>query len=224
MNKGKPMQAWVSEVSRVVRMPSWIARKALSTRPPISSRPSAAPPVSSPPDPPEAGEVLSAPVVSLLEPPPPAAVDLTTSIALAQLADENAALRAQIAEMAATMAGLRREVLASSEKDLVRLALTIAERVVGRELALDPNLIVAWARDAIERLAAKDNVVIAVARDVRDSVADDSWGVQGIEHRVQTEAQLASGIVEVRTPEGSVATGVEARLAAIAEVLGVSDP
>ena len=222
MNKGKPIQAWVAEVSRVVRMPSWIARKGLSTRPPISSRPSAAP-LPSTSDVPEAFDVAPAPVVSLPEPPPPAAVDLTTSIALAQLADENAALRAQIAVMAGTMAGLRREVLASSEKDLVRLALTIAERVVGRELALDPDLVVAWAREAIERLGAKDHVVIAVAGDVRDAVADDSWGAQGIEHRVHTDAQLASGIIEVRTPEGSVATGAEARLAAIAEVLGVAE-
>lgn len=219
------MQAWVAEVARVVRMPSWIARKGLSTHPPIPSRPSGAP-ASSAPEGSDAREVAPAPlpVVSLLEPPPPAAVDLTTSIALAQLAEENAALRTHIAEMAATMAGLRRDVLASSEKDLVQLALTIAGRVVGRELALDPNLVVEWAREAIARLAAKDDVVIAVARDVHDSVAGESWVARGIEHRVQTDGQLASGIVEVRTPEGSVSTGADARLAAIAEALGVEDP
>jgi hypothetical protein len=235
MNKVKPMQAWVAEVSRVVRMPSWIARKGLSTHPPIPSRPSVAPASSLPEAPdgqvagapfghaPDGRDAAPPPIVSLLGPPPPAAVDLTTSIALAQLADENATLRAHIAEMAATMAGLRCEVLASSEKDLVQLAMTIAGRVVGRELALDPHLVVAWAREAIERLAAKDNVVIAVARDVRDSVADDAWAAQEIEHRIQTDAQLASGIVEVRTPEGSVSTGAEARLRAVAEALGVAD-
>jgi hypothetical protein len=223
MNKPKPgplvIETWVPEVSRVARMPSWIARKSLSTRPPIPSvAPPSVPPASEPRD------ATSPAIVSMPEPPPPAAVDLTTSIALAQLADENAALRTQITEMAATMAGLRRDVLAASEDDLVRLALTVAGRVVGRELTVDPSLVVEWARDAVEALAAKDGVVIAVARDVRDAVSADAWNAIGVEHRVQTDPQLAPGILEVRTPEGTVATGKGPRLAAIAEALGVVDP
>ena len=222
MSKVPPMQAWVAEVSRVVRMPSWIARKGLSTRPPIPSVPPAGT-ASSAPVGPEPRDAVSPPVDTTPEPPPPAAVDLTTSIALAQLAEENAALREQVAEMAATMARLRREVLSASEAELVELALTIARRVVGRELTTDPGLIVLWARDAVERLAAKDDVVIAVARDVRASVGADSWATLGVEHRVQTDHQLASGIIEVRAPEGTVSTGADARLCAIAEALGIAE-
>jgi hypothetical protein len=219
MNKANPIQAWVAEVSRVARMPSWIARKGMSTRPPIPSASSLAGPSTAPAL--ETRESAQAAVLSIPEPPPPAAVDLTTSIALAQLAEENAALRTQVTEMAATMAGLRREVLAASEQELVQLALTIAGRVVGRELTTDPSLVVDWAREAVEALAAKDDVVIALARDVRDSVSGDEWSALGIEHRVQADAQLASGIVEVRTTEGRVSTGADARLAAVAEALGV---
>jgi len=230
VSKPKPgalfIQAWVgSETTDAVRRPSWIARR-MSTRPPTPSVAPAAPIPSVAP----AGTIAPAEpteqpvsIVSMSQPPPPAAVHIATSMALAQVSDENAALRAQITEMAATMARLRREVLAASEGELVKLALTVAERVVGRELTTDPTLVVAWAREAVESLAAKDGVVIAVARDVRDEVPASAWGEVGVEHRMQTDALLARGGVEVRTPEGTVATGAAARLAAVSQALGVGE-
>jgi flagellar assembly protein FliH len=162
-------------------------------------------------------------VVTLPDPPPAAAVHIATSMALAQVSDENAALRAQITEMAATMARLRGEVLAASEGELVKLALTIAERVIGRELKTDPTLVVDWAREGIAFLAAKDGVVIAVARDVRDEVPEGAWAGLAVEHRVQTDPQLAPGAVEVRTPAGTVATGAAARLEPVVQALGVGE-
>jgi hypothetical protein len=218
------MQAWVKEISgvaRVERRPSWIARK-MSTHPPLpapSPVPSMVPRASI--HVPREDRAASTPVP---QPPLPPSIDLTASIALAQLRDENAALRAQVAEMAGTMARLRREVLEASEGELVMLALTIAERVVARELRTDPALVAAWAREAIEKLAAKDGVVIAVAKDVRDELPDDTWNVVGAPHRVQTDGQLPPGAIEVRTPEGTVAAHAEARFAAVAHALGVVDP
>jgi hypothetical protein len=210
-------QAWLSEVTGVTPRPSWIARKHASTRPPTPS-------VAPPPALPAAVEPIeeAAPILSIA-PPPPAVVSFETSAALAQLADENAALRGQIAEMAATMARLRRDVLAASEGELVELALSIAERVVGRELENDPVLVVAWAREAIDGLGAKDDVVISVARDVRDRVPADAWAALGVEHSIQTDAHLGPGMLEVRTPEGTVAAGAEARLASVAHALGIEE-
>ncbi|MGA7122864.1 MAG: FliH/SctL family protein [Polyangiaceae bacterium] len=223
MNKPKPgtlfIQAWAgSEVSSSARRPSWIARR-MSSRPPVPSVTPAPsiPPVVEPAEQPPA-------VVTLPEPPPPAAIEIATALALAQVSDENAALRAQITEMAATMARLHSEVLAASEGELVKLALTIAERVVGRELKTDPALVVAWAREGIESLAAKDGVVIAVARDVRDEVPAAAWSEVGVEHRIQTDVLLAPRAVEIRTPEGTLSTGAEARLEAVAQALGLGEP
>jgi hypothetical protein len=158
-------------------------------------------------------------IVEVHEPPPPAASEIAASMAIAQLSDENAALRGQIVEAHAAMAGLRREILANSEGELVRLALAIAERVVGRELTTDPKLVVSWAREAVEQLAAEENVVIAVARDVAKAVSPEAWRDVGTAHKRQTDPQLAPGTVEVRTPEGTIATGADARLGAIAEAL-----
>jgi flagellar biosynthesis/type III secretory pathway protein FliH len=193
-----------------------MARKGLSTRPPSPSV------VPLPPLPRSIEAADAAPPIVTVPPPPlPPPVDLMASAAFAQLAAENAALREQIADMTATMTRLRREVMTASEGELVELALSIAERVVGRELQSDPVLVVAWAHEAIDALGAKDGVVIATARDVRERAPADAWAAIGIEHRLQTDAQLGPGVVEVRTPEGTVVTGAEARLAAVGHALGI---
>jgi flagellar assembly protein FliH len=225
------IQAWggTDVVAGVAQRPSWIARKALSTRPP---NPSIAP-LPLPPVIIESTDEPAQPIVSMRAPPMPAfsmrapplatAADLAASAAAAQLAEENAALRAQIAEMETAMGRMRIDVLAASEEELVRLAMSIAERVVGRELETDPTLIVAWARECIEQLGAKDGIVVAFAKDVREQIPAVAWADLGVEHRTFADAQLAPGSVEVRTPEGTIAAGAEARLAAVTHALGLEE-
>ena len=50
------------------------------------------------------------------------------------------------------VAALRAGMLHKTERDVVRIALAIAERVLSRELAVDPELLLAMARVAIDRL------------------------------------------------------------------------
>jgi len=202
-----------------------MARRAVSSRPPsagsaASSIPAPASPEAIAPEPP--ADPFAEPALDGAVP-PLASVDLLTSAALAQLADENAALREQVAEMAAAMAKLRRQVLEASEGELVKLALAIAERVVSRELATDPALIAAWAREAIQSLAAKDEVVIAVAKDVSQRVPSEAWEMTGVDLCVQSDSQLEAGSVEVRTREGIIATGPAARIAAVSTALGLGE-
>jgi len=143
---------------------------------------------------------------------------------LERLREENTTLQGRIAEMAVTMARLRRDVLEASEPELVQLALTIGERVVGRELAMDPCLVVEWAEEAVQALAAKDEVVIALAKDVASQVPAEGWAGTGLEQRVQMDPELAPGSVEVRAPEAVVAAGAQARLTSVAQALGISEP
>jgi len=218
------VSVWTPEVSVITRRPSWMARK-MSTRPPAPVAPTPIPSAPSVHPPPEAAAVPS-PVPSV---PPPSeiisiapVVDVMSATVIAQLSEENAALRAQVAEMGAAMARLRRQILEASEGELVQLAIVIAERVVSRELATDPDLVVHWARQAIDSLAAKDEVVIAVAKDVASDVSPESWAKLGIPHELLQDAQLPSGVIEVRTPQGIVAVNADARLQAMANALGGS--
>ncbi len=215
------MNAWPPEVSVVTRRPSWMARK-MSTRPPAPSVP---PPASQPPAGPSSVAPPPEPEASAASQELPRVVpdvDLASSSVIAQLADDNAALRAQVAEMASTMARLRRQILEASEGELVKLSLSIAERVVARELAIAPDLVVAWAREAIDVLAAKDEVVIAVAKEDLADMPGDAWDAIGLPYRVEHDPQLVSGAIEVRTPQGIVAVGAEARLSAVAAALGMA--
>jgi flagellar assembly protein FliH len=142
---------------------------------------------------------------------------------LERLRVDSAAMQDRVAEMAVTMARLRRDVLEASEPELVQLALSIAERVVGRELAADPGLLVGWAHEAVQALAAKDEVVIAIAKDVASRVPAQSWEAMGPDIRVLTDPALGLGAVEVRAPEAVVEAGARARLTSVALALGVSD-
>ena len=215
---------WTPEVSVITRRPSWMARK-MSTRPPAPVAPTPIPSAPSVHPPPEAAAAPS----SVPSVPPPSeiisiapVVDVMSATVIAQLSEENAALRAQVAEMGAAMARLRRQILEASEGELVQLAIVIAERVVTRELATDPDLVVHWARQAIDSLAAKDEVVIAVAKDVASDVSPESWAKLGVPHELLQDAQLPSGVIEVRTPQGIVAVNADARLQAMANALGGS--
>ena len=211
------MEGWSPDVTAGQR-PSWILRKITPSRPPITSaRPSGRRTI--PP------EISSEPteVIASLHPPPPGPVEIATSMALTQLADENMALRLELEEMQATVGRLRREILEASEPELVKLALAIGERVVGRELATDPSLVVTWARDAVEALGAEGGVVIAVARDIARHVSAEAWGALDAPHREITDGQLPAGTLEVRGAEGIVTTGLSPRLAAVAQALGVPE-
>jgi hypothetical protein len=207
----------IEAISGVSRRPSWISRKRGSTRPPESRapRPPALPTIVD-----EAPSELEPNLTPFAEP-SPLSVDLGIAAELARITEENERLHSQVAAMAATMARLRREVLESSEPELVRLASAIAERIVGRELATDPALVVAWAREAIQSLAAKDEVVIALARDVAQQVSRDAWSAIDSYHRVQTDPLLTPGAIEVRAAEGTISAGADARIAAVAQALGL---
>ena len=219
------VSVWTPEVTVITRRPSWMARK-MSTRPPAPVAPTPIPSAPSAHPPPEAAAAAPSAVPAAM----PASeiisiapvVDVMASTVIAQLSDDNAALRAQVAEMAAAMARLRRQILEASEGELVQLAVVIAERVVARELATEPDLVVHWARQAIDALAAKDEVVIAVAKDVASDVSPEAWAKLGIPHELLQDAQLAPGVIEVRTPQGIVAVNAEARLQAVANALGAS--
>jgi flagellar biosynthesis/type III secretory pathway protein FliH len=204
------LRSWLQEEAVTTRHPSWIAPKRKSSGPP--SEPAVPEPMEAEMSEPPRGEPDNSESES-------AALCLRMSVELASLRDENAALRAQLAEMASAMAKLHRDVLEASEGELVRLALAIAERVVGKELELKPTLIVEWARQAVQLLAAKDEVVIGLARDVAQQIPREAW--QAIDAELQTDPLLADGSVEVRAAGGTVAAGAAARLEAVSDALGL---
>jgi len=138
------------------------------------------------------------------------------------LREEYAALRAQVAAQGTALAEIRRAVLAASEGDLIRLACAVAERVARRELTVDPTLVVTWARDAVEALVTTDPIRLLVAPDLA-AVVDEGAFREAINKlgSVEIDPTLPSMGCEVRTRASRVEASVDARLATIAEDLGV---
>lgn len=127
--------------------------------------------------------------------------------------------RAEIARLASVLATVRARVLEEAEPEIVRLALAIAERVVGRELAADPRIVARWIEEGLASLPGPNEPTVAVAPDVAATLGEDA-STRGA---VLVDAALAPGSCELRDGPSVVAIGVRARLAALSDALGV-DP
>lgn len=159
---------------------------------------------------------VPSPSVAFVEPAPPSAP------AYPDLRGENATLRDEITALRTALAELRRAVLLASEPQLVRLSYGIAERIVRRELSVDPALVLTWVRDAVEALAASDGLCLAVSPDLA-LVLDEETFRGAVTNLTTFEVDPALGPMrcEVRTRVARVDVSLEERLATISEELGV---
>jgi flagellar assembly protein FliH len=114
------------------------------------------------------------------------------------------------------LAALRPRLREQAERDVVRLAVAIARRVVRRELAIDPQAITGLVKAAIEQLAAEERIRVRIhpedAAAVRSSLAQagraDSVEVTG-------DAGLERGSVIFETERGNLDASAETQLAEI---------
>lgn len=128
----------------------------------------------------------------------------------------HARIEAALARFANTIdriAALRGDLLRQSERDLVRLAIAMAERIVRREVQLDRDLVLTMARAAIARLG---DTAIATIRLNPDDLAALS---ARLEIRTATgpirlveDPRIASGGCFVESDLGVVDATIEAQL------------
>lgn len=134
-------------------------------------------------------------------------------------------LRAQLRQTVAALALARRELLAASEPEVVKLALAVAERVTGRELETDPELVRRWVAEGSRHLGEQDDLQVMVAPDVAVRLGDDAWTTHdGRTLAVQIDASLPSGHCELRGQFSRVDASLKARLAAVARELQSETP
>jgi flagellar biosynthesis/type III secretory pathway protein FliH len=112
-------------------------------------------------------------------------------------------------------------VLEASEGELVKLALAIAERVIGLELTTNPEQLVSWAKEAIATLPAREQLVVALSSDLADVLPKSAWvNVTNDRHTLEVDHRLPPGTCEVRTSATSVEVSAAARLEAVSETIG----
>jgi flagellar assembly protein FliH len=110
---------------------------------------------------------------------------------------------------------LRVVVMHQAERDIVRLAIAIAERIVRRQVDLDPSVLAAIARAAATRLGSR------VVATIHLNPADHARIGAGVRGAVELHADpdVPPGGVEVRSAFGTIDAGIEAQVRELSRAL-----
>lgn len=164
------------------------------------------------------------PMDSAVPPPPSLPLEAAKQLVaeeLAKIAPLVEELRQGLGEARGSLERARRDALVESEQELVRLALAIAERVVGREIAMDPKVVALWAREGLESLGAEDNVRCLVSPRMGEVLMSlEHWYGDAPMPDVVVDSRLSGLSCEIRGRYGRVDAGLKARLDAVAASLG----
>jgi flagellar assembly protein FliH len=106
----------------------------------------------------------------------------------------------------------RTRYFAEVEAEVVKLSLAIAAQVLHRESTIDPLLLTAVVRIALERLANVGDVVMKVSPGTPDQWRSRFSADQGIRLQILEDAGLREGDCVLETKVGSVELGVSAQL------------
>jgi flagellar biosynthesis/type III secretory pathway protein FliH len=121
--------------------------------------------------------------------------------------------RAKIAQTLEEFQGERRDYFSRVEADVVQLALAIAAKILHRESQVDPMLVAALVRVAVEKLHDGSSVSVRVAPAEaarwRDALAKP---VNGLTIEIIEDAHLGPGDCTLTTELGSTSFSIDAQL------------
>ena len=114
------------------------------------------------------------------------------------------AMLRRVAQTLEDLGSLRRTLMQQSERQMVQLALTLARRVVHREISLDPELIAAMAHVAIKKLGISNPSTIRLHPDDYTVVARDGDRWSGSNVTVVPDPAIARGGCMVESDFGNI--------------------
>jgi flagellar assembly protein FliH len=115
---------------------------------------------------------------------------------------------------------VRAQMIHQTERQMVQLALAIARRIVHREVTLDPDLLVAMARVAMERLGETAQVKVRLHPDDYEVAgAGRVSQLAGSNVMILADTHLSRGGCRIESDMGILDAGVDAQLAEIARAL-----
>jgi flagellar assembly protein FliH len=119
------------------------------------------------------------------------------------------AMLRRVAQTIEELGGLRQTLIHETEREMVQLALTLARRVVHREVTLDPELAAALAHVALERLGTTTPATVRLNPEDYTIVAQDGarWGGQTV--TVVPDPSISRGGCLVESAFGSVDATIE---------------
>lgn len=145
--------------------------------------------------------------------------------ALAQSRDNLAKLDASWTQALSDFVTVREAMLSEARADVIRLALAIAERVVKRVIAADPNIVASQLAAALDLVSRSTRLTIAVHPDDEAAAREALPAItaklgEGMHAQIMSDTSLTRGSVIVRTATGgSVDAGIDVQLDRIARTL-----
>ena len=116
-------------------------------------------------------------------------------------------------------------MIQQAERQMVQLALTIAKRILRREVTLDPDLTVAMARVALDRLGESSGATIRLHPEdyaIAVAGAQDAWESEQV--TVISDDKVSRGGCRIESAFGFVEASVEAQFEEIAREVLAEEP
>lgn len=122
----------------------------------------------------------------------------------------------RLTRSAAEIAGLRSRLRREAETDLVQLSLTIAKRVLRRELSIDPEALLSLVKVALDKVEQREAQRIRIRPEDAQRVAA-ALERMGVPQRVEVvgDASLERGGVILETTKGALDASLETQMAEI---------
>jgi flagellar assembly protein FliH len=117
------------------------------------------------------------------------------------------------------LTSLRAEMIRRTERQIVQLALAIAERVVGREVTIDRGLLVGMARAALDRLGENASATIRLHPDDYGVIAAKSRPVDDALVRVVADPLVSRGGCLVQSDFGFMDVSSDAQFRELGRAL-----
>ena len=130
------------------------------------------------------------------------------------------AMLRRLTETLQELTELRAQMIHQTERQMVQLALAVARRVLHREVSLDPDLLVAMARVALDRLGEAAQITVRLS--------PDDFQATGAARVAQLTASNVSIVADGRIPRGGcrvesdmgiLDAGIDAQIHEIAQAL-----
>jgi flagellar assembly protein FliH len=120
---------------------------------------------------------------------------------------------------------VRADMIRQTERQMVQLALAIARRIVQREVSLDPDLLLAMARVALERLGETARVTVRLhPEDYAAAGAARVSEFTSSNVTIEADPRLSRGACRVESDMGLLDLGIEAQLQEVGRaLLGADD-
>ena len=130
------------------------------------------------------------------------------------------AMLRRLAQTIDELAALRQRIVRETERQMVQLALTLARRVVLRELTLEPDLVGAMAHVALERLGHDAPATIRLnPEDYAIVMAQRGEQWAGTQVTVTPDPAVARGGCLVESGFGLIDAGIDAQLQELSRAL-----